>query len=76
MTTKGYMTDQRGRMETESIAAEVYCELLTSRRELLRSDDDALGIRGLWDPKSGIRYVVEDSKLLSHTSCVPQVTSK
>jgi hypothetical protein len=76
MTTKGCVTDQRCRMETESIAADVYCELVTSRRTLLRSDDGALGIRGLWDPEAGIRYVVEDSKLLRHTSSVPHVTAK
>jgi hypothetical protein len=73
---KGHATGQSCRMETESIAADVYCELLTSRRTLLRSDDRARGIRGLWDPESGVRYVVEESRLLRHADCVPRVTAK
>ncbi len=76
MTTKGGVTDQRCRMETESIAADLYCELLTSRRTLSRSDDEALRIRGLWAPEIGIRYVVEDSTLQRHASSAPLVTAK
>ena len=63
MTIKPYDLLQGRRMETKAIGAEVYCELATSRRVLLRSDDDEHGIRGLYDPEAGVRYVVDECTL-------------
>jgi hypothetical protein len=60
------------RMEIRVVEADAYCRLVTSRRLLLRSDDHAQGIRGLYDPASGVRYVVEEWKLLKY---MPQATA-
>jgi hypothetical protein len=69
MTMMSFACCQGQRMETKLIEADIYCQLATSRRTLLRSDDDAQGIRGLYDPESGVRYVCEEWKLLNY---VPQ----
>ena len=37
-----------------------YCRLVTSRRRLWRLDDPANGLRGLYDPRTRIRYVIDD----------------
>jgi hypothetical protein len=50
--------------ETRRIGADTYCQLATSRRVLWRSDDDVRGMRGLYDPQLGVRYVVEARQLL------------
>lgn len=51
-------------METRFVEADVYCRLITSRRRLLRMDDPARGLRGVFEPNTRIRYVVEERKLL------------
>jgi hypothetical protein len=37
--------------------------LATSRQKLLRADEPRLGVRGLVDPKTGNRYLIEESRL-------------
>jgi hypothetical protein len=49
--------------ETRSVEPEVYCQLITSRRQLIRDDDLERGERGLYDPESRIRFVVEEDRL-------------
>lgn len=51
-------------METQFVEAEVYCRLVTSRRSLERMDDPGRGLRGVFDPNTGVHYVVEERKLL------------
>ena len=51
-------------METRFVEADVYCRLVTSRRCLVRMDDLARGLRGVFDPNDGVHYVVEERKLL------------
>jgi hypothetical protein len=51
-------------METRFVDAEVYCRLLTSRRCLVRMDDHARGLRGVFDPMTCVHYVVEERKLV------------
>jgi hypothetical protein len=40
-----------------------FCELLTSRRNLLRSDDRTAKLRGLVDPSIGVRFLVREEDL-------------
>jgi hypothetical protein len=51
-------------METRFVEADVYCRLVTSRRCLVRMDDHARGLRGVFDPKTCVHFVVEERKLL------------
>ncbi len=51
-------------METRFVEADVYCRLVTSRRCLVRMDDHARGLRGVFDPTTGVCYVVEERKLV------------
>ena len=50
--------------ETRFVEADVYCRLITSRRCLVRMDDHARGLRGVFDPNTHVHYVVEERKLL------------
>ncbi len=50
-------------METRFVEADVYCRLVTSRRCLVRMDDHARGLRGVFDPNTCVQYVVEERKL-------------
>ncbi len=54
--------------ETRRIGVDAYCQLATSRRVLLRCDDNLRGMRGLYDPKLGVRYVIETRHLLQRSS--------
>ena len=51
-------------METRFVEADVYCRLVTSRRCLVRMDDHARGLRGVFDPSTRVHYVVEERKLV------------
>lgn len=45
------------------IDAERFCELLVSTRHLIRADDSAAGLRGLLEPTTGIRFMIEEQHL-------------
>ena len=45
--------------ETQRVEPETYFRLLTSRRRLVRSDDETRGLLGLFDLDSGVRFVVD-----------------
>jgi hypothetical protein len=51
--------------ETKFVEPEVYFRLITSRRTLVRLDDPAHGVVGLFDPESQVRFVVEERRLWS-----------
>ena len=51
-------------LETRFVEVDVYCGLITSRCRLVRMDDPARGLRGVFDPDTRICYVVEERKLL------------
>ena len=51
-------------IETRFVEADVYCRLVTSRRCLVRMDDHARGLRGVFDPNTCVHFVVEERKLL------------
>ncbi len=51
-------------METRFVEVDVYCRLITSRCRLVRMDDPARGLRGVFDLDARIRYVVEERNLL------------
>ena len=50
-------------METRFVEADAYCRLVTSRRCLVRMDDLARGLRGVFDPIACVYYVIEERKL-------------
>lgn len=42
-----------------------YCELAISNQSLIRWDDPANCIRGLFDPATGIRYAIAEGNLFT-----------
>lgn len=40
-----------------------YCKLLISTKHLERCDEQMLGIRGVFDPQSGTRFLIEEEEL-------------
>ncbi len=55
---------------THTVDVEQFCSLALSRREVIRSDDAANGIRGLVDVEGRVRYVIQESQLFDG-SCQP-----
>ena len=51
--------------ETQMVEPEAYLRLITSRRRLVRSNDETRGLLGLLDLDSRVRFVVEARKLWS-----------
>ena len=49
--------------KTRFVSPAQFCELLISRRNLVRSDDRNAKIRGLIDPSDGIRFLVKEEEL-------------
>ena len=49
--------------DTQFVSPAQFCELLLSRRNLLRSDDRSAKIRGLIDPTIGVRFLVKEEEL-------------
>jgi len=55
--------DQTETENTRFVSPSQFCELLTSRRNLLRSDDRTAQLRGLVDPSIGVRFLVREEDL-------------
>ena len=49
--------------DTRFVTPTQFCELLVSRRNLVRSDDRSAKIRGLIDPSIGVRFLVREEEL-------------
>jgi hypothetical protein len=49
--------------DTRFVSPTQFCELLVSRRNLLRSDDRGAKLRGLIDPIIGVRFLVHEEEL-------------
>ena len=45
------------------VTSEEYCELVTSRRALVRHDVSGGGVRGLCDDSAGVMYLIEARRL-------------
>ncbi|MCA9202687.1 MAG: hypothetical protein R3C99_01105 [Pirellulaceae bacterium] len=56
----------RSHPNSRFVAAEVFCDLAVSARQLERMDDHAAGLRGLFDPATGEHYLTEDVELFDH----------
>lgn len=56
----------RGRPPVTFVEPDEYCQLATANRQLIRSDEPAAGIRGILDPESGMRFFIEEEKLLAY----------
>jgi hypothetical protein len=55
----------RSRPKHRFLEREAYCELLISpRRRLERSDDERANVRGLVDHDTGMRYLIEEERLM------------
>lgn len=48
------------------IDAAEFCDLAVSPRNLVRMNDNALGLRGLCDLDTGERFAIEERALLAH----------
>jgi hypothetical protein len=60
-----------GTADHEYVTADRYCELAVSFFTLQRCDDAERGLRGLLDPLTGHKFVIQESLLLRH-----QITSE
>jgi hypothetical protein len=52
-----------GSSHSTFLRASEFVRLATSRRKLLRADEPRLGVRGLVDPQTGVRYLIEIARL-------------
>jgi hypothetical protein len=48
---------------TRVVSPAKFCELLVSRKILIRSDDRGAKMRGLTDPTLGVRFLVKEEEL-------------
>lgn len=46
------------------VESDEFCQLLLGFRKLVRADETALKIRGLLDVETGVRFFIEQEKLL------------
>ena len=44
------------------VAPDEFCQLLTSRKNLVRRDEPGEGLHGLWDTEGGVLYLVETNE--------------
>ena len=54
-----FVLDAAAERETQVVEPEAYFRLLTSRRRLVRADDETQGLLGLLDLDSRVRFVVD-----------------
>jgi hypothetical protein len=52
-----------GGIEYQHVDPQRFVELALSTRKLLRDDRSSVGLRGLLDPETGRRFVIEEEKL-------------
>ena len=52
--------------DCQQIDREEYVRLLTSTKTLVRADDPASLTRGLFDPDTGIRYVIPEGSVFKN----------
>lgn len=55
------------------VGADEFQELMLSRRELVRTDDRANGIRGLLDPSQRVKYLIRERDLYIPPNSLPRV---
>ena len=64
----GKLSEQNGHMpgrtaDSRIVAREEFVTLLTSRRRLFRADSKDVGLRGLVEPATGQRFLIEERRL-------------
>jgi len=52
------------RLDCQFVGPQEYCKLLVSNKQLERSDEHMLGIRGVFDLKTGVRFLIHEEDLL------------
>ena len=53
----------RQRAECRFVSSDEFCELLLGFKHLVRSDESAGDLKGLLDPETGTRFLIEEEKL-------------
>ena len=53
----------REQAECRFVDSDEFCSLLLGFRRLVRADEAALEVRGLLDPDTGTRFLIEQEKL-------------
>lgn len=48
------------------VDVEEFCNLAVSRRNLIRCDETEIPVRGLLDPQTGVRYLIEEADLFQN----------
>jgi hypothetical protein len=69
MTFGGTLSERRRALQQRPdqtfVERDEYFELLLSTRKLVRSDEPAVGVRGLLDVESGKRYLIKQEQLFA-----------
>ena len=47
------------------VEREEFVSLLVGTKELIRADDTSVGLRGLWDPNSNQRFLIDMRELIA-----------
>jgi hypothetical protein len=58
------LLDASTERETQLVEPEAYLRLITSRRRLVRADDETQGLLGLLDLDSRVRFVVDAREVM------------
>ena len=65
----GNLREQKRKLRKRSVgtfvARNVFCDLLLSRKKLLRSDEPHKGLRGLLEPETGRQFLIEEEILFA-----------
>jgi hypothetical protein len=55
----------RERLDCRFVEQDEFCDLLVGFKKLIRSDEAAVSIRGLLDPQTHARFLIEEEKLFA-----------
>jgi hypothetical protein len=53
----------RGQSECQFVDPATFVALVVAPRRLWRADDPAAGVRGVYDPLTGVRFLAEEERL-------------
>ena len=67
LASEHLMQELRDRLKQEDkcvfLDRNTYCEMAISNRSLVRADQPEAGVRGVMEPATGCRFLIEDEKL-------------
>ena len=55
------------RLDCQFVGPREYCRMLVSSKQLERCDEQMLGIRGVLDLQTGVRFLIEEEELFRNS---------